>query len=119
MISKQSLSRCEYFLGWNEDWKNEKYDSRIREIYKRRCDFVHNGDIKLIEVKDLLFTDDLIFNILNNIVRCRNQIKDINDIFEYSEKYEAEKLLNQSSKYQFGKFELMRKHYTDEDYKEI
>ncbi|MFW9875149.1 MAG: hypothetical protein ACFFG0_18750 [Candidatus Thorarchaeota archaeon] len=118
-ISDKLVNRCEYFLGWHEEWKKERYDLRIKEIYKKRCDFVHNGDIKLIEIKDLLFTDDLIFNILNNIVRCKTKIHDIKDIFEFSEKYEAEKLLNQKSKYQFGKFELMRKHYTENDYKEI
>lgn len=118
-ISEQLVSRCEYFLGWNEEWVNEKYDSRIRNIYKKRCDFVHNGDIKLIEIKDLLFTDDLIFNILNNIVRYNTKIQDLKDIIEFSAKYEAEKLLNQKSKYQFGKFELMRKHYSEDDYKEI
>ncbi len=118
-ISDKLVSRCEYFLGWNEDWINEKYETRIREIYKKRCDFVHNGDIKLIEIKDLLFTDDLIFNILNNIVRYKTKIKDIKDIFDFSEKYEAEKILNQKSKYQFGKFELLRKHYTEDDYKDI
>lgn len=118
-ISDKLVSRCEYFLGWNEDWKNEEYNLRIRDIYKKRCDFVHNGNIKLIEIKDILFTDDLIFNILNNIVKCKHNFQDIKDIFEYSEKYECEKFLNQKSKYQFGKFELMRKNYTENDYEEI
>ncbi|HUX55140.1 MAG TPA: hypothetical protein VMV56_12045 [Williamwhitmania sp.] len=118
-ISDKLVSRCEYFLGWNEEWASEKYDFRIRNVYKKRCNFVHNGDIKLIEIQDLLFTDDLIFNILNNIVRYKNKIQDIKDIVGFSEKYEAEKLLNQKSKYQFGKFKLMKKHYSENDYKEI
>lgn len=118
-ISEKLVSRAEYFLGWNEMWVKENYGSRIKEIYSKRCDFVHNGDIKLIDIKDLIFTDDLIFNILNNLIRCKNRIQDFNDILVYSEKFEAEKLLNQKSKYQFGKFEFMRKHYTADDFKKI
>jgi len=118
-ISDMLVKRAEYFLGWNEEWIKKKYEERIKDIYDKRCDFVHNGDLKYIEIKDLLFTDDLIFNILNNIIRCQNKIQGMKDIIEYTEKYEAEKLLNRKSKYQFGKFEIMRKQYTEEDYKKI
>jgi len=118
-IADMLVKRSEYFLGWNEEWYKENYEKRIRDIYNKRCDFVHEGDQKYIQIEDLLFTDDLIFNILNNVLRCRNKIKSRKDIIDYSEKYEAEKLLNQKSKYQFKRFEIMRKTYTDEDYKEI
>ena len=118
-ISEMLSERAEYFLGWNEEWTKENYEKRIKEIYNKRCDFVHKGDLRLIEIKDILFTDDLIFNILNNIIRCQKMINDFDNIVEYSEKYKAEKLLNQKSKYQFGKFELMRKHYTSDDFQNI
>lgn len=118
-ISGQLVRHAEYFLGWNEEWNKKGYEKRIRDIYDKRCDFVHNGNPKNIEIKDLIFTDDLIFNILNNIIRCQHKIHDIKNIFEYAKKYEAEKLLSLKSKQQFGKFEIMRKHYTLEDYKKI
>jgi hypothetical protein len=118
-IVEALVQRAEYFLGWNEQWEKDNYELRIREIYKKRCDFIHEGDKKHITIKDLLFTDDLIFNILNNIVRCSNIIKDRKDIIDYSQKYEAEKLLKLKSKFRLGKFEIMRNHYTEEDYKRI
>jgi hypothetical protein len=118
-ISEKLSERAEYFLGWNEEWTKENYEQRIKEIYSKRCDFVHNGDVRLIEIKDLLFTDDLIFNILNNIIRFQGKINDFEKIVEFTEKYKAEKLLDQKSKYQFGKFEIMRKHYTPDDFQNI
>ncbi|WMI69039.1 HEPN domain-containing protein [Mangrovimonas sp. YM274] len=118
-ISSKLISRCEYFLGWHEAWVNEKYAERIKEIYSKRCEFVHKGDTKLIETKDLIFTDDLIFNLLNNIIRCKSKFLDFKDILNYSEKYEAEKVLNIKSKYQFGKFQLMTKKYSEEECKNI
>ena len=118
-ISEMLVKRAEYFLGWNKDWTNCNYESRIKDIYKKRCDFIHKGNLKYIEIKDLIFTDDLIFNIFNNIIRCKNKIKSMDDIVQFSEKYEAEKLLNEKSKHQFGKFEILRKEYTEEDYKNI
>jgi hypothetical protein len=111
--------RVEYFLGWNEEWGKENYEQRIKEVYNKRCDYVHKGDLRLIEIKDILFTDDLIFNILNNIIRCQRMLNDFENIVEYSKKYKAEKLLNQKSKYQFGKFELMSKQYTIDDFQNI
>jgi len=113
------VRRSNYFLGWNEEWNNENYETRIREIYKKRCDFVHKGDLKYIKIEDLLFTDDLIFNILNNIVKYKDKILDRSDIVTFCEKYEAAKLLGQESEYQFGKFEIVRKHYTPDDYNKI
>jgi hypothetical protein len=118
-ISEMLTKRAEYFLGWNSDWIEEKYEERINDIYSKRCDFVHKGDIRFIAIKDILFTDDLIFNILNNVIRCHKKILDFENIVDFCYKYEAEKLLNQKSKYQFGKFELMKKHYTEEDFNNI
>lgn len=118
-ISDMLINRAEYFLGWHKEWNNSNYEQRIKDIYKKRCDFVHKGSNKYIDINDLIFTDDLLFNILNNIVRFRNKIKDKRDIIEFAKKFEAEKLLNLKSKYQFGKFEMMRKHYTDNEFRNI
>lgn len=118
-ISEMLVKRAEYFLGWNEEWKDGNYMQRINDIYKKRCDFVHTGNSKFIDINDLVFTDNLLFNILNNIIRNRNKIKDKTDIIEFAKKYEAEKLLKQKSKYQLGKFEFMRKHYTDNEFKNM
>jgi hypothetical protein len=56
---------------------------------------------------------------LNNVIRYQKKILDFENIVEFSEKYEAEKLLGQKSKFQFGKFELMKKHYDDDDFNNI
>lgn len=113
------VKRSEYFFGWSEHWDNDDYEKRIRDIYDKRGKFVHNGDIKYIQLEDLVFLDNLIFNILNNIIRFRKQIKDRNDIIDITEKYEAEKLLGLKSKYRLKKFQMTRKIYNKEDYKEI
>lgn len=118
-ISEALVNRCEYFLGWHKDWTEKKYAYNIKNIYSKRCNFVHNGDVKQIIIDDLLFTDNLIFNIINNIIRCRNKFTDFKDIDEYSKKFNAEKILNQKSKFRFGKFELMSKEYSEDDYNQI
>lgn len=113
------VKRAEYFLGWSEYWVKDDYENRIKDIYKKRSNFVHNGDNKNIQLQDLVFLDDLIFNILNNIIRFHKYFRRKRDIIDFSEKYEAEKLLGIKSKYRMNKFEISRKKYSEADYSEI
>ncbi len=114
-IEEKIIERLGYFLDWNEEWINKNLTGRIKEIYKKRCDYVHDGETESITKNDLIFTDDLLFNLLNNIVRNLDKITSKGKLVEFSEKYRCEKQLGIKSKYQFRKFEYVRKIYYNED----
>ncbi|MFT6337167.1 MAG: hypothetical protein ACJATI_003929 [Halioglobus sp.] len=44
--SKKLIERTEFLVGWNEDWENQKIYKRIEALYKKRCDYVHDGMTK-------------------------------------------------------------------------
>ncbi len=110
-IEEKLLERSRYFLDWSEDWKNDRIEDKIKIIYKKRCDYVHDGKTQDITKDDLIFTDDLIFNLINNILNHIEKISSKGQLIEFSEKYLAEKKLGLESNYQFGKFQFVRKTY--------
>jgi len=92
--------RAESFIGWVGYWKEKKFEEKIRSAYKKRCQFVHDGNSQNIEVEDVLFTDDLVFNLMWNIVKHIDIFPTKKSVIEFSEKVKAEKLLNIKSKTQ-------------------
>ena len=118
-IQEKLIERLGYLLDWNEEWINQDLPKKIQKIYKKRCDFVHDGVTEGITKEDLIFTDDLLFNLLNNIFRNLDKIPSKGKLIEYSDNYRCEKHLGLKSKYQFGKFQYMRKKYYKEDIKNL
>jgi len=85
--------RIEAFFGWYNNWKTEGFEKKIEEIYSKRCKFVHRAIGEDITVEDLLFTDSLLFNLLNNIASFPNLFSRQEDVINFSHKIEAQKTL--------------------------
>lgn len=92
--------RAEAFIGWVGYWNENKFEEQIIELYKKRCQFVHDGNSNNISVEDVLFTDDLVFNLMWNIVKHINLFPSKKAIIDFSDKVKAEKLLSIKSKVQ-------------------
>ncbi|MBJ6366942.1 HEPN domain-containing protein [Snuella sedimenti] len=114
-IEDKIIERTRYLLDWYEKWETNQIETRISEMYKKRCDYVHDGKFKEITKEDLIFTDDLLFNIYNNLLKNINKISSKGKLIEFSDKYKCEKQLGIESKYQFGKFQYLNKVYEKSD----
>jgi len=112
-------TRIEAFLGWVGFWSSGSYEDRIWEIYQKRSALVHDGNLEDISKKDLLFTDDLLFNLLVNIVRFPKLFQSKGDVIDFAEKVEAEHRLGLKSKVRPKKLVYFSHRYTKEDLDEI
>lgn len=112
-------SRIEAFLGWVGFWETENYSDRIKEIYKKRNLFVHQGKSDSVEIKDLLFADDIILNLLINLVKHHQLFQTKEDVVEFSRKVEAERILGVAPKVRPKTFQYFSRRYSDEDYSRI
>lgn len=117
--SEKLPERIESFLGWAGYWEDENYSSRIKELYSKRCAFVHDGNKKEITAKDLLFSDDLVFNLMHNIIRNIKIFSSKKNIIEYSDKVKCEKTLGLKSKLQPKSLKISIKEYSIDDFKSI
>lgn len=82
------------FLGWLNDWAENNFQQRISKLYKKRCDIVHAGNVDVVEPEDLIFSDVLLYNTLNNILNHLDIFSSKDKVIEFSEKVQAEKLLD-------------------------
>lgn len=111
--------RAEAFLGWVGFWETDDFSQRIQELYGKRCDLVHEGKRDQISIEDLLFTDDLIFNLLLNIIHHINIFSSKNKVVEFSKKVEAEYLLGGKPKVRPKTFKFLSRNYSERDKEEI
>lgn len=111
--------RVESFIGWASNWSIQNYEDRIKEVYRKRCEFVHNGNRDQIEIKDILFSDDILLNILINIVRHPDIFQSKDHLIKFSEKIKAEKLLGIKSKTIPKTLTYLKPNYSDDDYLKI
>jgi hypothetical protein len=109
-------ARAEAFLGWVGYWQLAKFDERIRDVYKKRCALVHRGHREAIAPADLLFTDDLILNLLLNIVNHIALFPSKDAIADFSEKVRAERLLGARPKVRPKTLRFISRRYRDADY---
>jgi hypothetical protein len=107
--------RVEAFLGWvSPDFKDN-----IPEIYAKRCSLVHAGERECISIEDLLFTDDLLVNLLMNLVKYPKLFGSKEKIIEFAVKVEAEQILGVKSKIRPKGLRFLSSTYTEKDYAEI
>ena len=111
--------RVEAFLGWIGFWEQNNFGERIKEVYRLRCGYVHDGKIEGITKKDLLFTDDLLFNIMFNLCNLSSLFESKKSIIEFSEKVKAEHILGIISKVRSKKLTFVSRSYNKKDYDEI
>jgi hypothetical protein len=117
--SEKLPERIESFLGWAGYWNDDNYAEKIKELYQKRCAFVHDGNRKTVTAKDLLFSDDLVFNLMHNIVKHISIFSSKQKLIEYSDKVKAEKLLGIKSKVQPKSLQIISKNYSEEDFVQI
>lgn len=111
--------RVEAFIGWTTDWLVNDYENKIKEVYRKRCAFVHAGKSDEILVPDLLFTDNLLNNIFYNILKHMDIFKSKESLIDFSLKVEAEHVLGIKTKVRPKTVSFSRMIYTDKDYDNI
>jgi len=114
--------RIEAFIGWVGYWGQRNYEKRIEEVYQKRCQYVHDGNGDSIDIKDLLFTDDILLNVLVNVIMHIRTFRKKDDVIAFAEKVAAEHVLGivgEKSKVRPKTLKFLRKKYTKEDYQKI
>jgi len=111
--------RIEAFLGWVGYWSVLDYEKRIKDIYHKRCKFVHDGLRDKIEIADLLFTDDLLLNLMVNLVNHIQIFSSKEAVINFADKVEAEHILGIKSKVRPKTLQFFSRSYTDDDFQEI
>lgn len=114
--------RIEAFIGWVGYWDVDNYKNKIKDVYLKRCQYVHDGNDSNIEIQDLLFTDDILLNILLNLIAHHNLFNSKEDVIEFTTKISAEHVLGivgDKSKIRPKTLRFLSNNYTDEDYKKI
>jgi hypothetical protein len=111
--------RIESFLGWVGYWQQEDYLEKIGKAYRLRCSIVHDGRFDYVTVEDLLFTDDMVLNLMNNIVRHIRLFHSKNDVLKFSERVRAEHILGVNAKVRPDTLMFMHRNYTPQDLAEI
>lgn len=111
--------RIEALLGWVGFWSTNNYSQRIKEVYKKRCKLVHVGQWETINIADLLFTDDLLLNLLVNIVNHPKILNSKKSVIDFADKVNAERLLGVKPKVRPKSLVFFSRTYTVDDLKEI
>lgn len=113
--SEKLPERTEAFIGWAQDWHVENFDKKIRDMYKKRSIFVHNGRRDEINIEDILFSDELLLNVFVNIVRHPKIFESKEKLIKFSEMVQAERTLGIRPKVRPKTFAILRQRYTKED----
>lgn len=108
--------RVEAFIGWTTDWSVENYSSKIEEVYRKRCAFVHAGKTDELKIEDILFTDILLVNVFYNILKHLDLFYDKNALVDFSRKVEAEHILGVRPKVRPKTVSFISMKYSDKDY---
>lgn len=117
--SESIPEHLEAILGWMWEWKEGKYSDKIKELYTKRCEFVHSGNYASITSQDLAFTDEILTNLVTNIVRHHNIFYSKGSLRSFSEKVKAVHLLGLKSKVRPKTFKYIKPHYNQHHYKEM
>lgn len=111
--------RAEAFLGWVGFWKTESYFERIRDLYAKRCTLVHEGKRDQILIEDLLFSDDLVFNLFLNLIQNIHLFPTKESVVEFSDKVQAEFILGVKPKVRPKNLTFFAPTYTEKDLENI
>ncbi|BCO31060.1 hypothetical protein TspCOW1_11630 [Thiohalobacter sp. COW1] len=111
--------RVEAFIGWTTDWSVRNFESKIEEVYKKRCAFVHAGKSDGLRIEDVLFTDVLLVNIFYNILKHISMFETKEKLIEFSRKVEAEHVLGAKPNVRPKTVSFISMRYSDKDYENI
>ena len=76
--------RVEAFIGWTDFWESEDYSLRIRDLYKKRSDFVHRGQRGKVTWEDVYLADDILLNVITNLVCHSKLFQSKDDVISFS-----------------------------------
>jgi len=117
---REALTRYgEAFLGWVGFWQVDDYETKIGVAYSKRNHLVHRGERDSISIADLLFTDDLLLNILLNLVKHIDRFRSRQDVVDFAKKVEAEHILGVKHQVRPETLQFISRKYTEEDYRRI
>lgn len=117
--------RLDGFFSWTKNregltFKNTVINkASIQELYTKRNNFVHDGKFKDITIEDLIFTDELVINILSNIAKHYKLFNSKGDLINYSNKFQAEKLLGLKHSIQPNTLSYISKKYKKESIEKL
>lgn len=114
--------RIEAFIGWVGYWNINDYGVRIKDVYQKRCQYVHDGNDTNIEIKDLLFTDDVLLNIMLNLLTHHKTLNSKEAVIDFTTKVAAEHVLGivgNKSRIRPKTLRFLSPNYNNEDYKKI
>lgn len=112
--------RIEIFLGWAGFWGHDKdFIAKVEEMHKVRHNIVHKADPSGLSLDHLLFSDDLVFNLLLNIVKHYQLFKKQKDVIDFCRKIEAERILGLKHSVRPKTFRTMAPRYTNKDRAEV
>jgi len=109
--------RLESILGWVGDWKQSPYLEAIKDLYQKRCQYVHDGNSDNITINDLIFSDELVCNLINNVIRNHNIFKSKESVIKFAEKVKAEHILGIKSKTRPKNLNYWKLMYSTKDLK--
>jgi len=109
-------ARAEALIGWSRHWIEDRFETKIRAAYQRRCRLVHQGDRDSPTREDLYFTDDLLLCLLANLVAHLNIFQSKDDVREFSYRVAAEKLLGAKPRVRPKSLQMFRRTYHAKDY---
>ena len=118
-FSTELPKRAKALLGWATSWSMDEYETRIRECYEKRCNLVHRGQKNDITVEDLLFTDDLLWNLFENIAAHPKLFRSKEALVDFSKKVEAEHILGVRPRTRPKTMIFLSKSYSEEDFNSI
>ena len=107
--------RIEAFLGWVGFWNTDQYEQRIKDAYATRCALVHDGDKESIQRRDLLFSDDLLLNMLYNIVSFPKVFRSKEHVIHFADLVEAERMLGLKSRVRPKNLLFISRKYSEKD----
>ena len=112
-------ARAGAFIGWVGFWETDDYPARIADLYNKRCALVHSGRWHNISIQDLLFTDDLLFNLLSNLIRHIDRFPSKEAVLDFSRKVQAEHTLGIKPRIRPRTLTFVSRSYTRRDLKAI
>lgn len=118
-VSSALPARTEAFLGWVGYWEVGRYKERMRDIYRKRSALVHAGAREDIAPRDVLFTDEILLNLLSNLVNLSRLFPSKQHVVDFANKVEAERILGTRPRVRPGKLHYIGQSSRDEDFGEI
>ncbi len=92
------IDRLNAMFGWLSEEDSNIWKPIIKRLYELRCQIVHTGYARDLKTKDLIASDNILFNLLYNICRFIKKFPSKKSLIDFSEKVRARRILGQKIK---------------------